>query len=714
MFSLPTVSLSALRLPSCRMPVQPFRLPVIACLLLGLSACGGGGGTGLSSAGPVVLVDGSNRIDSSNSETRGATGRTRTGEPGSPTPDTVADPAHYETDEYFYGGSRAPLAATRFSAAYARGWTGLGSLVTVADTGIDADHPDLAAGIVATLDLTGTGVNDTHGHGTHVAGIIAARRNGQGMHGAAFDADLAIAKVASTSSYSFELARQAADWGRQAGSVAVNVSAAYLRNQSLERFLVPIGTADYYLDDPWGYGQTGIYGVKTKAAAWHAALGPQQVLVKAAGNSGTDYSAATNQLATATDSNGNLILNGQILIVGNWDPASNQIFGNRAGNICTTWQNGACADAAKISDSFLLAPGTAVISTYPGDGYASLSGTSMAAPVVSGGLALLRQMWPHLDGQQLAGILLETADKTIPGYAEHIHGQGLLDMDAATKPVGDVGVPQGDNVAAARLVPLAAGALAGISATATAALSGVMILDSYDRDFYLDLAPGLAAVDTRKDSVAAAGGLVDGYAGHLDQDQHVALHLPLQRGWSLISGAGREQGGFLGNRLSGLFGDVTASSTAYALANFRHRPGESDISLFAQLGGGVTKLETGESPSLLAQAGIVTSSTASIGITRAAAGGLFGVSLSRPVQIDTAPMRYRLPVARRPDGSVLHEDRHADLRPDRRETDFGLFFRRTGLGGKLHAESFVEWRHQTPHAPDHTVIETGIRLRLSL
>ena len=194
----------------------------------------------------------------------------------------------------------------------------------------------------------------------------------------------------------------------------------------------------------------------------------------------------------------------------------------------------------------------------------------------------------------------------------------------------------------------------------------------------------------------------------------MALHLPLHQGWSLVGGAGQERGKFLGNSLSGLLGDVTASSTAYALANYRRGVGDGETMLFAQLGGGVTWLETGESPSLLTKAGTVTSSTASLGMTRPAMGGLLGASLSRPVQIDAAPMRYRLPVARRIDGAVLYEIRDADLRPDRRETDLGLFFRRAGLGGRLHAESFVEWRHRAPHAPHQTLVETGIRLRLSL
>ena len=251
--------LTPLPVPTCLSgPHLLSRSPLIACLtpclmpclMLCLTGCGGGGGGGLSAAGPVVLVDGSDRIDGDSSAVRSTPDARGPDEAGLPTPGTVPDSAFYETAEYHYGGSRAPLAATRFSAAYARGWTGLGSLVTIADTGIDADHPDLAAGILEARDFTGTGINDTHGHGTHVAGIVGARRNAQGMHGAAFDAQLAIAKVASTSSYSFALARQAADWGRQSDSVAVNVSAAYHRDRTLESYLVPVSPANYYLDDP--------------------------------------------------------------------------------------------------------------------------------------------------------------------------------------------------------------------------------------------------------------------------------------------------------------------------------------------------------------------------------------------------------------------------------------------------------------------------------
>ena len=500
---------------------------VMLIILLALAGCGGGGGGGLA-AGPVIYVEGTERLaDPQHGDGESAAGNDMYyrgaaggdgGQIGVPTPGTVPDPAHYETAEYFASGSTAPLATGKFSTAYARGWTGRGSLVAVADTGVDADHPDLAPNIAATRDFTGTVNDDRHGHGTHVAGIVAAVKDGAGVHGGAFHTKLAIGKAADGRAYDFGLARQIAACGRDQGSVAVNVSAAYLRDGHLESRLVQIGPGDYYLDHPT-YGQAGFYGVKHTASDWRAALGPRQVLVKAAGNNNTGYSAAVNQLATATDDSGRLILNGQMLVVGNWDTARQQVRGNQAGNVCTSW-NGSCLDAAKISDSFILAPGTAIRSTYLNGSYATMTGTSMAAPMVSAAVAILHQMWPHLDGRQLAGLLLSTANRDLPGYAPHIHGQGLLDMDRATQPVGDIAVPVSSDVEGEVIDLAAGGAVAAVDPETLAALSAVMVLDDFQRDFYVDLRAGLTPVDTRRSSAVQAGGLTDGYAGYFEPDSH--------------------------------------------------------------------------------------------------------------------------------------------------------------------------------------------------
>ena len=162
------------------------------------------------------------------------------------------------------------------------------------------------------------------------------------------------------------------------------------------------------------------------------------------------------------------MLNGQMLIVGNWDAVAERITGNQAGNVCTSWRDGECHDAARVSDAFLMAPGVNIVSTYPGSGYAAMTGTSMAAPLVAAAAAVLHQTWPHLNGRQLASLLLETANRDIPGYAEHVHGKGLLDMERATCPVGDSGVPTGDTVASQKLALEGGGALADPGAAARA------------------------------------------------------------------------------------------------------------------------------------------------------------------------------------------------------------------------------------------------------
>jgi len=73
------------------------------------------------------------------------------------------------------------------------GYTGRGVSVAVVDTGIDPGHPDFAGRILAMHDLTGEGVRDVHGHGTHVAGIVAGA--GNRYKGIAPEANIYIAKV---------------------------------------------------------------------------------------------------------------------------------------------------------------------------------------------------------------------------------------------------------------------------------------------------------------------------------------------------------------------------------------------------------------------------------------------------------------------------------------------------------------------------------------
>jgi subtilisin family serine protease len=85
---------------------------------------------------------------------------------------------------------------------------------------------------------------------------------------------------------------------------------------------------------------------------------------------------------------------------------------------------------------YLVAPGTSIKSTYNNGGYATMSGTSMAAPVVTGAAALLKSYWPKLTARQIGEIFLTTATDLGAKGVDVIYGRGLLNLEAALKPAG--------------------------------------------------------------------------------------------------------------------------------------------------------------------------------------------------------------------------------------------------------------------------------------
>ena len=681
-------------------------------------ACAGGG-TGQTSSDTVLVLDTGRNIGTNGAANdQAAAGgvlfesEDATRHLGVPTTGTIDDPKHYETAEFYNGGVWVgPLAATHFSDAYARGWTGKGSLITIADTGVDLDHSDLAANIGFTKDFSGTGIEDNNGHGTHVAGIEGAIRNNIGTHGAAFDATLAIGKVTNNRSYSFSTAAAVAEWGRDLGSVAVNVSAAYGRDAFLDGRLVQIDVGNYYLDHS-SYGTNGFYNARSAAYGWKAALGPEQVLIKAAGNDGTTYSAGFNQMATATDDSGELILGGQMLVVGNWDATSQRIVGNQAGNVCVTWTNGACRDAARISDVFIMAPGTDIYAPYRYGSYAYLTGTSMAAPMVAGAIGVLHQMWPHMKGRHLAQLLLQTANADIYGYNPHIHGRGLLDMDRATQPVGATGLPvtgrtNGDVVA------LSGGVSgAGIDPSVAVTLANIMVLDAYERDFYIDLGNGFVPQDTRKGSLTEAGHLYNAYAPYFDDKQHVAHTQMIGTNALLRVGAGTSANNYFGHSVSGVFGQIRQSNSGYMTVDYSRPFGP--LRLSGQIGKGITLLDVDTKGSLLTGTAPIHTSSAAIVAEGDIGNATIGVSIQRPVSVDKAKFRYRLPVDRTLAGDVVHSQRDINFKNHRPEIDYGVFLKGWQANGAFQWKLFTELRTNIAGEELGKEVRFGAKLSLRL
>jgi subtilisin family serine protease len=204
--------------------------------------------------------------------------------------------------------------------------------VYVIDTGVDRTHPDL--NVVSHVNFAKGQNTDCNGHGTHVAGTIAAKDDSQGVVGVAPGAPIYGVKVLKCSgSGSWSGVISGINW------VTANHGANAVANMSLG------GGASQAVDD----------AVKNSAASG-------VFYAVSAGNSGAN--ACGQSPARAGTTNG-------IATVAATDSSDAE----------ASWSNyGSCVD--------IWAPGVSVLSTYAGGGYNTLSGTSMASPHVAGGGAL--------------------------------------------------------------------------------------------------------------------------------------------------------------------------------------------------------------------------------------------------------------------------------------------------------------------------------------
>jgi len=400
---------------------------------------------------------------------------------GTPTAVPSFDPNYYLTSE-----ANRTIAAIGANYAYSRGWTGKGSTILVMDTGIDVNNPEFAGKIKYSIDYTKTGIQDTYGHGTQVASIAAAAKDGTGMHGVAYDANLAIAKIGDTGNVSTTSARAALLWAQQYSDIVVaNLSANTNYDAGYKASVYQLQDGTYYSKDV-NYGGTNYFNLQ-KPTDWSNVLGKEMVLVVAAGNQGLKYVQAPAVFASAVDANGRLLMNGQMIIAGGWNSTTQTVEGNDAGHICKVSVNEVCQDTYRTSDFFLLAPSVGIESTSINGNTPSVSGTSYSAPAISGAVAIVHQLWPYMKGDQLAQLLLKTANKDIKNYNVNEMGQGLLDLNKATQPVGNLGISVTGRTGTA--VPLS-GSLniaGGVDALVSSMLTSVSAVDSFQRDFTVNL-----------------------------------------------------------------------------------------------------------------------------------------------------------------------------------------------------------------------------------
>ncbi|MBE1876289.1 S8 family peptidase [Myceligenerans pegani] len=292
--------------------------------------------------------------------------------------------------------------------AWDAGYTGEGVTVAVLDSGIDTTHPDLAGAVVGERDFTddpdGPDPTDGHGHGTHVASILAGSgAASDGAHrGIAPDADLLNAKVLDDNgdglvSWSID----ALEWAGTQDADIANMS----------------------LGQPWYYTD----GTDPASLAVDAATERYDMLVvAAAGNDGPGRHTITPP-GTATSA----------LTVAAVDDADEQAWFSSAGP--RFGDHALKPDIAAPGDGIVAARAAGTSLGDPVDDlHTALSGTSMATPHVAGAAAILAQQRPDLSARLLKSVLMTAAEDTPPNTWQEGAGRlwipGALEQPVTVEP----------------------------------------------------------------------------------------------------------------------------------------------------------------------------------------------------------------------------------------------------------------------------------------
>jgi len=607
------------------------------------------------------------------------------------------------------------LAAINAPEAWARGWTGKGSTIAILDTGIDTDHTEFTDSIADMKCFTracSTGYEtiedkNRYAHGTHVAGIAAGNLDGNGSTGVAYDAELLIAKTAHDfGMFDFSVADDAIEWAVERGADAINISANYNVDRTYKYSMKEIAPGMFRSNDKRGrdgitydnYGYSNIYNDPSYYAdIVEAMTGHEAVLVLAAGNQRLDFAGQPASLAL-DDEIGN-----RVLVVGNYDIKFNKMASssNKAGTVCydfneTTQQ---CNNTKRVSDRFILAPGQWIMSADNNGEYRTNSGTSMAAPIVSGAVGIVHQMWPHMTGANIAKLLLDTASTDeIIDYDVNVHGQGLLDLNEATTPQGVLGIPTTGRIDGKSTSVDRTGTIA-ISGASISALQEVMVVDDYDRDFYFDANASIAVNDTRTASAtqsAQSGFTPDYYIGYTggkivpisngaisinSENNEFAL---VQQFGGFTVGLASEQDSFLGNVANSDLMRVTGATTAYVGYGF-----DTGL-LFGNAQLGATDLDV-DNTSFLKSASTLMSYSATVGTKKTIGNSTFGFVTSLPVSISSGQANFNMPSSVSADGAILNSDASSSLATQYQEVDFGVFYNNQ-ITDSVAFDSFAELR----------------------
>ncbi|WP_179119638.1 autotransporter domain-containing protein [Ensifer adhaerens] len=327
------------------------------------------------------------------------------------------DPATWRTPEF---NAQWGLAAIHAEYAYMLGYDGSGIKVGVVDSGLDITHPEFsgryAEGI--TYDPAKPWHLDSDGHGTSVASVIAANRDGIGMHGIAPGATIvSIGGSGNPGQVNFD----ATNYGIRK---LVDQGVRIFNNSHGGRFITDVTVEDIEKD------------IKENLSTYRYAVSRGALLVFAAMNEGNTQPSALAGLPHLFPE----LEHGWLAVVAT-GPWQMPVWSNMCGvalNFCLAAPGGTDGwrwDQEKSEWAWVGDADDILVAT-PGGGYSKQTGTSLAAPFVAGTAALVAQAFPYMTMAQIRQVLLGTAtDYGRPGV-DPVFGYGMVSAGRAVRGPG--------------------------------------------------------------------------------------------------------------------------------------------------------------------------------------------------------------------------------------------------------------------------------------
>lgn len=605
-----------------------------------------------------------------------------------------------------------PLASARIEYAHALGLYGTGVTVGILDEGFLPTHETIASN--STLGAFNNTV--AMGHGTAVASVLGGQSSQ--MIGVAPAANLLLGIYDSTASR-VELTNRAT----AAGAVAINHSWGFPTQATQANFDAQFvrGSDRPYLDALRTYTQRGVavFAISNQST-----------------NTTSELMDALPLFAPELEQGWLAVVNGDAV----WDAQS---------VTAATRLSAPCNDAARWC---LAAEGTWWAANATGTAnYSLVTGSSFAAPMVTGALALLQQAFPNLTPHELRVRLLASADNDFAGFVPagsveladgfaHAYsrewGHGFLDVRAALLPIGTTATRMADGTLHDLSAPLAAtGGASGDAVTRSLSDTRILATDSLGGDFRVgadslvaQVAP-VAAADrlvatlARTDRPDTVFGEYGGASlGLRAGEAEVAVLLPspgdtdprlgLSVGRSLPAGAGAVYLGVNVTQDDGRLLPVGTGGATARMAAVEMGYSQQSETAFWSLAGGIGLADTAEMGALTPAAMTLSGLRAETGRRDLIRDGdRLSLGVALPMAVVSGSVQTRLPMTRAA-GGIDYRPVTVDYAPDSREVNLSLVYSTpVGRGADLMVGGIRSFNHG--HVAGQTDSAAMMALRLT-